>query len=600
MRERSRPIPMLLAATAIACAAGAAGAAEHPEPAAAGLSAPRYATPEDCPRFAKPEFISRPLEKAYPGLEYNIRPAVRGGTYPYTFSLAKSPEGMKIDPARGTITWTAPKAEGVHDVAIAVTDAAGRKAGQAFTVKVTRAGFYFASPEGDDAAPGTIEKPWKTVERTAIPPEGFTYPAGAVVVFRGGEYKIDRPSTKPGASKLSGNGVPITDRSPKYWLAYPGEKPVIDLGWSGEKQKAAHAEQVASGKLPGGRKKPTTHRGYGHRFGLAGGSDYFYMDGFEIKNACYYMFVMWHGRNTVHFRRCEMHHLWCDWAENPGFIFTFAGSRRGGKTWGVRAKVTAYKNFVIQDNHFHDRFMVGSHGAAFTWYTVHDALIEDNLFERVGRGGNDACIQDKDNGLGNTYRGNVVRGDWHIISQGSSDEIEICHNYIEGTLKISGHAGWCRNVWVHHNSVKGMISFPWLTRHLPDKIDETKGDYSSAKSADSLKAVREFPAEKKFAHFYRNVLDANPEQRRAANVVVRIPHGKAFAEDWRYVRWDENLVDTGAKVGIRREHADYSFMKSAGFDKGGVQAPVELDSEGRLPEDSPYRGKYGPHDPRKM
>ena len=84
---------------------------------------------------------------------------MRGGTFPYRFSLEKSPEGMAIDPSKGTVTWTAPAAQGTHDVAIRVTDTAGRSALQSFRVAVSKAGFYFVSPEGDDAAAGTIDRP---------------------------------------------------------------------------------------------------------------------------------------------------------------------------------------------------------------------------------------------------------------------------------------------------------------------------------------------------------------------------------------------------------------------------------------------------------
>ena len=54
-----------------------------------GSDSPRYPTPQDCPRFANPEFRSRPLEKTYSGIEFNIRPGVRGGTYPDKFALEK-------------------------------------------------------------------------------------------------------------------------------------------------------------------------------------------------------------------------------------------------------------------------------------------------------------------------------------------------------------------------------------------------------------------------------------------------------------------------------------------------------------------------------
>jgi hypothetical protein len=42
----------------------------------AGIDSPRYLTPLECPGFAKPQFISRPLTRAYPGLEYSIPPAM--------------------------------------------------------------------------------------------------------------------------------------------------------------------------------------------------------------------------------------------------------------------------------------------------------------------------------------------------------------------------------------------------------------------------------------------------------------------------------------------------------------------------------------------
>ncbi len=551
-----------------------------------------YQTPEHCPRFAKPQFISRPLTVAYPGMEYNIRPAIKGGTYPYTFSLSKAPQGMNIDPAKGTVTWTPPDAEGkAFDVEIKVTDAAGRSATQAFSITVTRKLFFFVAPDGDDANPGTIDKPWKTVLRAADPPEGFTYPPGAVVVFRGGEYKVHRPSEK---NKLGGNVVPISDRSPRYWLAYPGERPVIDLGWSGELQRAAHEEQKASGKLRGGGKEPST-QGYGHRFALVRGSDYFYMDGFEIKNACYYMFVMWDGRNTIHIRRCNLHHLWADWAENPSFIFTFAGERKGDfNAWGVRPKTTHYTNFVVQENYFHDRFYVrerGSHGGGMVFYTVHNAVVEDNVFERIFRG---QCINDKDNGFGNTYRNNVMRGGFAISGQWNCDEIEVCHNYVEGEMRIGHQPGWLRNIWVHHNTIRGEVALMAGGTKVPEKLDEQAGDFSRANTADSAKAIREFPVERKLVHFYGNVLDAAGGEGRDANVVLRLPNNKNFAERWRYVRWDENLVDSEARIELLwNRFVDFSVMTAAGFDAHGARAKIDVDSEGRLPAGSDYAKKYG-------
>jgi len=569
-------------AMAVLTALATRGAALAAQP-SSGIDSPRYLTPLECPGFAKPRFISRPLEKAYPGLEYSMRPAIKGGEYPYAFILAKAPAGMKIDARSGAITWTAPKAEGVHGVEIVVKDSSGREAAQTFDLAVSKAGFYFVGPAGDDSADGSVEKPWKTVMRAARPPEGFSYPQNAVVVLRGGEYKVQTPAL-PG--KKNENVLALDARSPKYWLAYRGEKPVIDLGWSAEKQQAAHRQQAGSGTFTEAGKEPST-QGYGHRIALTAGCDYLYMDGLEVKNACYYMFVMWDGRNTLHLRRMDLHHLWSDWAENPAFIFTFAGDRKGDfKAWGVRPDCRYYRDFVIQDCRMHDRFYVrqrGTHGGAMVFYTVRDAVVEDNVIENIQRG---ECFCDKDNGYGNTYRGNVLRGSCSLLGQWNNDEIEICHNRIEGDLRAGLQPGWLRNIWIHHNTVRGTVSLMGGGTSVPEKLDETSGDFSKATTADSAKAIREFPAANRLVHFYRNVIDAPAATDGGLKplVILRLPNSKSFAERWRYVRWDENVVDSRSRVELLwNQYTDFSIMKSCGFDAKGFLKDVNLDVEGRLP-----------------
>jgi hypothetical protein len=569
--------------------AGAACAAE-PGP---GVDLPRYLTPLECPGFAKPRFISRPLEKAYPGLEYSMRPAIKGGEYPYEFVLAKAPAGMKINARSGAITWTAPAAEGVHEVEISLKDSGGRTASQAFKVTVSKAGFYFLDPTGDDSAEGSLEKPWITVMRAAKPPQGFSYPQGAVVVVRGGEYKVETPAS-PG--KRNENVLALDARSPKYWLAYPGEKPVIDLGWSAQKHKAAQEEQAASGKLEGEEKEPST-QGYGHRIALIGGSDYLYLDGLEVKNACYYMFVMWDGRNTIHFRRMDLHDLWSDWAENPAFIFTFAGDRKGDfNAWGTRPECSYYRNFVIQDCRMHDRFYArkrGGHGGAMVFYTVRDAVVEDNVIENIHRG---ECFCDKDDGYGNTYRGNVLRGQCSLLGQWNNDEIEICHNTIEGELRAGLQPGWLRNIWIHHNTIRGTVSLMAGGTSVPENLDETAGDFAKATTADSAMAVRDYPVAKRLVHFYRNVISASltAGEDRKPLVILQLPNSKGFAERWRFVRWDQNVVDARAKIELLwGQYTDFSIMKRAGFDAGGFLEDVKLDDDARLPSGSPRAGKFG-------
>ena len=554
----------------------------------AGLEGPRYATPLECPGFARPQFISRPLEKAYPGLEYSMRPAIKGGEYPYQFALTKAPEGMRIDSRTGAITWMAPATEGAHPVEISVKDVAGRAVAQTFPITVAKAGFHFVSPSGDDSAEGSLKNPWKTVMRAATPPPGFSYPPGAVVILRDGEYPVHVPAS-PG--KNDENVLRIDARSPQYWLAYPGEKPVIDLGWSGEQQQAAHAAQTAAGK------KELSTQSYGHRFALGAGSDYLYLDGLEVKNACYYTFVMADGRNTLHFRRLNLHHLWADWAENPAFIFTFAGDRKGDfEAWGVRPACDYYRNFVIQDCWMHDRFYVsarGGHGAAMVFYTVRDAVVEDNLIEKIQRGD---CFWDKDNGYGNTYRNNVLRGECSVLGQWSNDEMEICHNFVEGGLRVGVQPGWLRNIWIHHNTIRGTVSLVGGATRVPDPLDETSGDFSKATTADSAKVIRQYPVQKKLVHFYRNVVSAPPatDGNRPPFVIMGLPNSKQFAERWRYVRWDENVVGSQAKVELLwNQYVTFTLLRNCGFDAQGFVEEINLDPNGRLPAASPRAGTYG-------
>ena len=79
-----------------------------------------------------------------------------------------------------------------------------------------------------------------------------------------------------------------------------------------------------------------------------------------------------------------------------------------------------------------------------------------------------------------------------------------------------------------------------------------------------------------------------------AGVIVAVPNNSGFADRWRYVRWDNNLVDSEAKIELLwNRFTDFSIFERCGFDKNGVQAPVVLDQAGNLPKNSPYTGIYG-------
>ena len=64
---------------------------------------------------------------------------------------------------------------------------------QSFKLTVTRKGFYFVDPAGDDASAGTLDKPWKTFMR-ARSGKCMNTPAEAIIYLRDGEYQIDNPA----------------------------------------------------------------------------------------------------------------------------------------------------------------------------------------------------------------------------------------------------------------------------------------------------------------------------------------------------------------------------------------------------------------------
>lgn len=71
---------------------------------------------------------------------------------------------------------------------------------------------YYVSPSGDDANPGTLALPWRTVGKAAA-----TLTAGQTAYIRAGIYKeyVVIPNSGTASERIS-------------FVAYPGEKPVID------------------------------------------------------------------------------------------------------------------------------------------------------------------------------------------------------------------------------------------------------------------------------------------------------------------------------------------------------------------------------------
>ncbi len=160
--------------------------------------------------------------RAYPGLEYNVRPAVFGGVYPFTYQLTQAPTGMSIDARTGEIVWPKPTTtNSPHSVSLRVTDSQGTVDTVSWTITVTQDGFAFIDANNGKSAAnggtGTITNPWRTISDFY-----GRAPANTFVYFRKGTYYTYVANWDVG-------GLNLRSTEPVVWLAYPGEQPVVDM-----------------------------------------------------------------------------------------------------------------------------------------------------------------------------------------------------------------------------------------------------------------------------------------------------------------------------------------------------------------------------------
>ena len=132
--------------------------------------------------------------KAYPGLVYNVRPAVIGGAYPFTYTLTAYPSGMSINSSTGIISWQNPTTTGSpHAVTVSVRDSEGTVATVSWTITVDSSGFYFVDAvDGKTVAnggTGTFANPWKTIEDWYLTKYNTAY-QGGFLYFRSGTYTV--------------------------------------------------------------------------------------------------------------------------------------------------------------------------------------------------------------------------------------------------------------------------------------------------------------------------------------------------------------------------------------------------------------------------
>lgn len=290
--------------------------------------------------------IKNRFYKAYPRLEYNVRMAVTGGKFPYTYTLTNAPPGMEIDPRSGEISWPSPvESSSPYRVSATVTDSENEKKSVSWTILVTKEGFIFVDAVNGKSAKnggtGTISDPWLSLKDVyggdTADDQYKVFHRGDFVYWRAGTYKMDAYLADAG-----GDGLRVgftNDRKAQVWLAYPGDaKPVMQ-------QDTAYLYFAGSGRDV-------------------------YLDGIDFRsdgNARAIGLTIASAKDNVVVRRSE-------------FSGITGGSQGGNNALIFIRKWGLGHNYAIQDNNFRDVDV----GYGILNYNTRNVLIEDNHFRNIG------------------------------------------------------------------------------------------------------------------------------------------------------------------------------------------------------------------------
>lgn len=383
-------------------------------------AAARLTMPDTEPR--KPLAVAFALrDLAYPGIAYESRPGVVGGTFPYEYRLqgftrngvAQNPADLSLDFRRGTVRFT-PPAEGSYTVTLEVRDSGStaQTVVKSFTIDVAASRFVFVAPEGQDAAGrGARALPYQTLAYALA-----RTTSSQAIVLRKGSY-------------LAG-GLRLLDSKAKQILAYPDEVATLDLDRAG-------SISVASSTAPAPR-----------------------IEGVDIANVKQYGIVSDPSKaglvvRNVRFINGEEGPTL---SENPAFIHGWGDT---GPAWRHQ--------FLVQDTDFGT--YVGA-GYATTFFDAGESLVENNQL-RLGKvnGG----FHDKDNSQNNTYRENYIEfslanrttSGIQVSAQANSVGVHIHHNLLVNAGILLGtqcfqSTCFMRDHDVHHNTlVNQRIALSW-------------------------------------------------------------------------------------------------------------------------------------------
>jgi len=380
--------------------------------------------------------------KAYPGIQYNIRAAIIGGTYPFTFSLSNAPAGMTINSSTGEISWPTPTDGTTVTPTITVvdSDALPTQLSASWTITVTTSGFRFLDAvNGQSVAnggTGTRANPWRTIRDMY---EGNDYDskransyANQFLYFMNGTYYLDA-YIEDGAIGSPGRMAVLGGIKPVVWMAYPGHTPRLDY---------------SQGTIPGS---------HVHFYSSA---DNVYVDGLTVVGTSPMAYHSLRTDATGNYQVMRRNNLSVirstERSLNQSCIMLSSGQDGSFGSY-----------MVIQDNTCHDV----DKGAGFKIYSTYKMLIEDNTLYNIRDTAGDGDIEGIALKYGTdraTVRHNVVydvsqKGIGGNMNSGNNftRDVEILFNRIYNAsnnaveINQNGVAG---PIYIYRNTFVGRIS----------------------------------------------------------------------------------------------------------------------------------------------
>ena len=340
--------------------------------------------------------------KAYPGIEYNIRPAVLGGDYPYTYELTTYPTGMTINARTGEISWPNPTTTGSpHSCAIRVTDSSATQVTASWSVTVSTSGFKFVNSSAGTNGDGSISSPYNSINNML---------AGAsrhdIIYFRSGTHGV-----------TANYGWLNENDDPYMWLGYPGETATIDMN----DYPVATADPV-------------------------------YFDDLTFTDMDYYGLVIYGGTSYHTIRRCIF----------DGFTNTISDHENQGVIYITGSEGAGFYS-AIQDNEIKNwSSAAGTASGIGSVYRCQKLLIENNYIHSTATDSIMGILL-KINTYTTTVRGNkiILADGWPIYfdAYSNQDGYEICYNLLvntsgRGDTGVYNAFNWYQGLtWEYRNTI---------------------------------------------------------------------------------------------------------------------------------------------------